>query len=203
LPGCRRRMAGRTLPQMSTQEFKPFPKLARLSREMIVTEKIDGTNAQVCILDGGTVLAGSRTRWITPEQDNFGFARWVKEHEDELRGLGPGQHFGEWWGPGIQRGYGLAERKFSLFNTSRWSTAQNIAYGVEGVEAPPFCCDVVPVIYKGEFKTSLVDVCLSILHQNGSFASPGFMRPEGVVVFHTASNTMFKKTFDDGAKGQG
>jgi hypothetical protein len=27
-------------------EFVEFPKIARLSREMIITEKIDGTNAQ-------------------------------------------------------------------------------------------------------------------------------------------------------------
>lgn len=31
-------------------EFQEFPKMARLSREMIVTEKIDGTNAQVYIV---------------------------------------------------------------------------------------------------------------------------------------------------------
>ena len=79
-------------------EFKGFPKMARLSREIIVTEKIDGTNAQVFITDDGDVMAGSRTRWIYPGDDNFGFAAWVQEHRDELLTLGPGQHFGEWWG---------------------------------------------------------------------------------------------------------
>lgn len=39
-----------------------------------LTEKIDGTNAQVYIADDGRVVAGSRTRWISPEDDNFGFA---------------------------------------------------------------------------------------------------------------------------------
>ena len=77
-------------------EFMGFPKMARLSREIIVSEKIDGTNAQVYITEDGTMRAGSRTRWITPEDDNFGFAKWVDAHRDELLTLGPGRHFGEW-----------------------------------------------------------------------------------------------------------
>ena len=79
-------------------EFTEFPKMARLSREVIVTEKIDGTNAQVCIGEDGSMLAGSRTRWITPQDDNHGFAAWVEAHREELLTLGPGRHFGEWWG---------------------------------------------------------------------------------------------------------
>ncbi|HLE80817.1 MAG TPA: RNA ligase family protein, partial [Dehalococcoidia bacterium] len=101
------------------EDFQEFGKIYRLSRDCIITEKIDGTNAQVVVLEDGRVLAGSRNRWITPEADNFGFARWVKEHEEELRSLGPGRHYGEWWGSGIQRGYGLKEKRFSLFNVSR------------------------------------------------------------------------------------
>lgn len=160
---------------------------------MIVTEKLDGTNAQVYVTDDGQVLAGSRSRWITPEDDNFGFARWVKEHEDELRtGLGFGQHFGEWWGAGIQRRYGLTEKRFSLFNVSRWTD-----------DVRPACCGIVPTLYTGMFDTAAVDAALADLKQNGSKAAPGFMQPEGVVVFHVASGQLFKKTLDknDGHKG--
>jgi hypothetical protein len=56
---------------------------------MVITEKLDGTNAQIFIADDGEVIAGSRNRWITPLNDNFGFARWVFENEDALRALGP------------------------------------------------------------------------------------------------------------------
>jgi hypothetical protein len=95
-------------------EFREFPKMARLSREIIITEKIDGTNAQIFIGEDGEFLCGSRTRWITPENDNYGFAKWAYERKDDLiRDLGPGRHFGEWWGQGIQRGYGLKEKRFS------------------------------------------------------------------------------------------
>jgi hypothetical protein len=177
--------------------FTPFPSIARLSRDVIVTEKLDGTNAQVHVTEDGRVLAGSRNRWITPQDDNFGFARWVAEHEDELRTLGPGSHFGEWWGKGIQRGYGLDEKRFSLFNTSRWSD--------DAVR--PACCHVVPVLAKWTFDTSVIDGILETLALIGSQAAPGFMKPEGVVVFHAKSGTLFKKTLDKnddnkGARGE-
>lgn len=176
-----------------TIPFVEFSSITRLSRDMVVTEKIDGTNAQVCVLEDGTVLAGSRNRWITPEDDNFGFARWVKEHEDELRtGLGVGSHYGEWWGAGIQRRYGLDHKRFSLFNVARWAD--------DAVR--PACCHVVPVLLRWTFDTGKVDECLAQLSANGSAAVPGFMQPEGVVVYHAASRTLFKKTLDknDGHK---
>src|SRR3990167_7674265 len=104
-------------------KFEEFPKLPRLSREIIITEKIDGTNAQLLITESGEMLIGSRTRWITAQDDNRGFARWVEGNKQELLKLGAGRHFGEWWGSGIQRGYGLqkGEKRFSLFNVARWA----------------------------------------------------------------------------------
>lgn len=49
-------------------EFTEFPKIYRWTRELIITEKIDGTNAQVFIGDDGLIVAGSRTRWLPGEQ---------------------------------------------------------------------------------------------------------------------------------------
>jgi len=173
-------------------DFEAWPKMGRLFREIIVTEKLDGTNAQVFIPEyDGPVLAGSRTRWVTPEDDNFGFAKWVKENEDDLRRLGPGRHFGEWWGVGIQRKYGLLERRFSLFNTLRWNK-DNI----------PACCHVVPELYRGGFCEAMIQDCIDQLKEDGSLAVPGFMNPEGIIVFHTAARVGFKFTLDgDGHKG--
>lgn len=168
----------------TTTEFVEFPKMARLSREILITEKIDGTNAQVWIGENGEVRAGSRNRWLTYSDDNFGFCKWVMDHRDELLTLGPGRHFGEWWGSGIQRRYGLAEKRFSLFNVTRWG------------EVRPACCHVVPVLYRGEFSTEAVEASLDSLRELGSEAAPGFMNPEGVVVFHTAANVGFKKTIE-------
>ncbi len=181
---------------VSLPEFEAFPKIARLSRECVITEKIDGTNAQVCVTEDGDVLAGSRSRWITPAADNFGFAAWVEAHREELLALGPGRHFGEWWGSGIQRGYGLTkgERRFSLFNVTRW--------GDESTR--PACCCVVPTLYRGNFHTNAAEDALANLTINGSIAAPKFMKPEGIIVFHTASGTFYKKTIekDEGPKGR-
>jgi hypothetical protein len=178
-------------------QFEPFEKMARLSRGCVITEKLDGTNAQVFISeDLSIVRAGSRNRWITPEDDNYGFAGWVERNREELLLLGPGRHFGEWWGAGIQRRYGRSGqdgKTFSLFNTGRWLTNPD----------RPSCCDVVPLLYAGVFNDTAVEETLEKLRVGGSVAAPGFMDPEGIVVFHTASRTLFKKTLknDEVPKG--
>lgn len=186
--------------------FEPFPKLARLARDCTVTEKIDGTNAQVFIRphEGNTeygrtnateamhdglpyeIFAGSRTRLVIPGKttDNYGFAAWVWENAAELVKLGPGRHFGEWWGKGIQRNYGLDERRFSLFHT-------------HGIRHKPDCVHVVPTLYRGEFNTARIEAFLGDLRREGSVAAPGFMNPEGIVVYHEHARVAFKKTFDD------
>ena len=187
-------------------DFEPFPKIARLKRGIVVTEKIDGTNAQIAIFHEPTgvatgsirvgeylVMAGSRKRWITSDDDNFGFARWVEENATQLVKLGEGRHFGEWWGSGIQRQYGLDEKRFSLFNVGRWTDADEF----------PECCSLTPVLYDGPWSDEAIEGCLRGLRFGGSVAAPGFTDPEGVVVFHKASRQLFKVTLenDDAPKG--
>lgn len=180
-----------------TLEFKPFPKIARLSREVIVTEKIDGTNACIGITEDGDIYAGSRSKWLTPKDDNFGFARWVADNGTDLLKLGPGTHFGEWWGSGIQRGYGLpkGEKRFSLFNVTRWADDR----------VRPWCCNVVPVLAMASGLDTLnVAGVMNTLRVDGSLAAPGFKNPEGIVIYHAQGNVAFKKTFekDDDGKGR-
>lgn len=205
-------------------EFRAWPKIARWNREIVITEKIDGTNAAVVISDEllgdwetGTVLgegvvvstegksllvaAQSRTRIITPEQDNHGFAKWVRDNAvDLVSTLGVGYHFGEWWGSGINRGYGLqkGEKRFSLFNTSRWEKAADFA--VPGLGVVP----ILSVVQGSALDFSL-DQALWYLRAQGSLAAPGFMKPEGLVLYHSAANKCFKITLenDDAPKGQG
>jgi RNA ligase len=167
-------------------EFIEFDKIARLSRQCVVTEKIDGTNASIVITDAGDFFTGSRTRWITPDDDNYGFAKWAQANKEDLLKLGPGSHYGEWWGLGIQRNYGLKEKRFSLFNTARWSDDS----------LRPSCCSVVPVLYNGVFDTEQIFLALQDLRINGSKAASGFMKPEGVVIWHEAARIYFKKTIE-------
>ncbi len=191
---------------MNENEFLEFPKIARLSRDMIVTEKIDGTNAQILITEDGEIFAGSRTKWITPTDDNQGFAKWVEGNKNELLKLGTGRHFGEWWGSGIQRGYGLqkGEKRLSLFNVGRWclygTEPQQIITAdpriVKYQEVLPECVGLVPILAKGLFDTEIIEDALWELKRDGSKASPGFMRPEGIIAFHVAGNVGFKRTIE-------
>lgn len=178
---------------MTLPEFQAFDKIPRLNREVVLTEKIDGTNAQIVFQPDDTMLIGSRSRWITPDDDNYGFARWVTENKENLKAeLGYGQHFGEWWGKGIQRGYNLTEKRFSLFNTTRWN---NVELKL---------CHVVPELWRGNFCDLDLPLWIDTLKIYGSWASKGYMLPEGIIIFHTAANRMFKATCknDDKAKGE-
>lgn len=214
-------------------EFESFGKISRLFRDVIITEKIDGTNAaigirfesfeisshpdmpdNVKVIDRGGlevngminlafVYAQSRKRLITPDSDNFGFAKWVYDNAEILvEVLGQGLHFGEWWGSGIQRGYGLpkGEKRFSLFNVSRWALVDTYYGSV--VPVPELSkvpgLGVVPVLRGGiSFSTDEVREALYWLERNGSSAAPGFMKPEGVVIYHTAGNVLFKATIEN------
>ncbi|MEN6344867.1 MAG: RNA ligase family protein [Armatimonadia bacterium] len=208
---------------MSAIEFVPWGKISRLNRDIVVTEKIDGTNAAILITpldqvdhiqhhDGRhelfepdaqkviasiadaegrvfLVFAQSRTRFITPDADNFGFAKWVEANAEGLvAALGEGRHFGEWWGQGIQRGYGLKEKCFSLFNTSRWKDTQ---FEVPGLSA-------VPVLYWGPQSEERIKTALAVLDAHGSPAAArlgSFKQPaEGIVIWHTAGRTFSKVT---------
>lgn len=187
-------------------DFQPFPKMARLSRDMIITEKLDGTNAQIFIDDTGTIIkVGSRTRWLTEHEDNFGFYKWAMENRDELLKLGPGRHFGEWWGKGIQRGYGKLDRTFSLFNVSRWyvpgSEPTGLLVDPTKFNPAPACCSVVPVLFSGMFNTGNIEDTFARLRITGSKAAP-FGNPEGIIIYHTAANIAFKKTFEGDEKGK-
>jgi hypothetical protein len=193
-------------------EFQSFPKIPRYRREVAITEKLDGTNAAVVWVpdlpehaddpnviareflvdqhgaDIGrhALLAQSRGRFITPshikpKNDNYGFAQWVYDNYGALTRLGSGYHYGEWWGYGIQRGYGMAEKHFSLFNVSRWG---------DGKQERPECCDVVPLL--GYFQPDQINEQLDRLRTGGSLASPGYMRPEGLVLWHSQSKNYFK-----------
>jgi len=195
-------------------EFIGFGKIPRLSKECVITEKIDGTNACVVIkevpedhdsdISVGQIttafnhttqkryflFAQSRTRFIYPGDDNAGFAAWVAVNAEDLVKLGEGHHFGEWWGQKIGRKYGLEHKRFSLFDTSRW---------IEG-ENTPDCCYVVPVLYHGNFSTEEINFQMDLLKRHGSIAAPGFMNPEGVIIYHTAAKQYFKKTFESLSK---
>ncbi len=223
-------------------EFQKFNKIPRLSRDIVITEKIDGTNAQIYICTESEInnafagdyqnqeeytkefikkycivrtidamdnykiyymFAGSRTRWldISSEGDNYGFAKWVEANAEKLFSLREGRHYGEWYGKGIQRNYGLDEKRFALFNVHRWCSwndePQLISINPKTKEKKyqkkaPKCCEVVPVLYRGEFNTEKIEEIIKSLCE--SKIVKGFYNPEGIIIYHTASGYLFKKT---------
>jgi hypothetical protein len=197
-------------------EFRTFNKISRLSRDIVITEKIDGSNGVIFIDDKLNILVSSRNRWLWSsienndiKSDNFGFGNWVRENQIELLKLGKGYHYGEFWGKGIQRGYGLLEKRFSLFNAGRWCLYNeepkliSIDPKIEKYqERLPKCCYLVPILYEGIFNTSIISSILDELRIAGSKASPNFMNPEGVVIYHKAGNCYFKKTIENDEKGK-
>lgn len=197
--------------------FRRFSSLTRFSHDWTITEKIDGTNACIIIANiddpeinhalsfarvgDQFVFAQSRNNMITPDNDNAGFARWVKNNADQLvEVLGHGYHFGEWCGAGIQRRYGLTTKKFVLFNTHRWGALINHPEG--GLLGGQLT--VVPVLAEGYMDNpgQVALDCMTKLKEQGSAFAPGFMDPEGVVMRHGPSGTVFKKTFDYDEQGK-
>jgi len=145
-------------------EFHEWPKIGRLNRDVVITEKIDGTNAAIGIvvrdeIDASgslyRVYAQSRSRVISVHDDNYGFAAWVERNKDQLiLALGPGLHFGEWWGVGIARGYGMSERRFSLFNTAKWGAGEG-ATALVLARSEGVAIYAVPVLYSGPWTANL------------------------------------------------
>ena len=164
-------------------EFVGFGKITRDNPFFVtITEKINGTNGCIVIKDGSIVKVQSRRRFITPLDDNAGFAKWVYSNKEELETMGDGNHFGEWAGPKIQKNpLNLVEKTFFLFNTTRWNEDnQNI----------PKCCCVVPVLFTGELQPGSVSGWLDRLED---YASEG-ATPEGIVIYYHAFNTYTKHT---------
>lgn len=177
-------------------EFKEWPKIPRFSKSATITEKIDGTNACVVIGDDGIEIgAQSRNRMITEADDNFGFARWVEFNKEDLLTLGPGHHYGEWWGAGIGRRYGLSEKRFSLFNVHRWRDVHGTNRHAEDDDCKrpfaPKCCYVVPILAQGELQVALR--AADNLQHSGSMAAPDFPKPEGYVIY--LERSYFKVVF--------
>lgn len=198
-----------------------------------VTEKIDGTNAAVIVLpyhmdhepliqdgyaqvlativddvaaEAFTFATQSRKRFIKPGKntDNAGFAGWAWENAAKLvETLGLGKHFGEWYGSGIQHGYGLKEKRFALFNASRWADLAELDVEERAISN----LEVVPVLYDGpavsnldpptgEFTgftgTNPVKQSIEYLRREGSRAVPGYMSPEGVIAYYRLARVSYK-----------
>lgn len=178
-------------------DFKKFDKILHINKLwMTITQKIHGSNAQILIEKNDEwattsnteiylIKAGCRTRWLTLEDDNYGFCKWVMENRQELIGkLGEGRHYGEWAGPGINSGEGLKEKTLVLFNHRRFA----------GKELPKNVV-TVPVLHQGKISLDAINETMERLKTYGSKLVEGFMKPEGIVV--DFDGQLYKNVFDE------
>ena len=142
-------------------ELHKYPHIERLTedsplyllREVVCTEKIDGTNARFGLVGGEFQVAG-RNIIFRDGNDPFGFASWVRGNDIEARVRAAHSdaedvtYFGEWFGPRIQKGidYGT-ERRFAGFDVHHRGTYLDVADATEAFGRIGFA--VAPVVYRG------------------------------------------------------
>ena len=191
--------------------YPKFGSIPRWYKTFTISEKVDGTNGLIAVVsdddkydeirregiepigfnnEGLAIFAGSRNRWLSADdkaKDNAGFARWVQEHASEVALLGEGFHYGEWYGSGINRAYGLSTKRFALFNTFRWTVSR------------PEIFDVVPILWEGsgDDLQEGIDSAIQNLVTSGSVIAPGFRNPEGIVIYSQEARSYWKKTLQN------
>jgi hypothetical protein len=168
-------------------DFEAWPKIPRaVLGDVVITEKMDGTNACVIIGDGEILGVQSRKRMLNvgKESDNYGFAQHVFDNQDKFLALGEGKHYGEWAGLGIQGNpHCIHNKRFFLFNTRRWGD-HNL---------PPEGIYVVPMLYQGEYSAPIIDKVMNALKTHSE--ANGY-KAEGCVVYFPRLDSMEKHTFE-------
>lgn len=104
--------------------------------------KLHGTNSSwVYNIESDKLSFQSRNRVLTVEKDNAGFALWFSSQEEKIKAYmktlanltertGDIIVYGEWAGPGIQKGVGISEiprKSFFIFEII-WKDGDNILY---------------------------------------------------------------------------
>lgn len=164
-------------PKFDVESIQNFLGLIAEGEEVVVTEKIHGSNARYLWHDG-KLFMGSRSRWLRPEADHL-WARaladcpqieaWCKGHPDTTL-------FGEVFGPVQSLKYGRTAPTFAAFaalHRDQW------------VHQPPLFlslgeCGVprVPVLFTGPFDFEAVK---QLAERDSHVGPPGHMM-EGVVI---------------------
>lgn len=196
-------------------QFRKWGSTPRWHKGLTITEKIDGTNACVVIYDG-QVKAQSRNRMITPDNDNAGFAKWVYENAGALTDtLGYGYHYGEWFGPGIQKNpLGVESKRFALFQATKY-TKEN-GFFLEDVDG----LETVPLLFHGQgdvwtipkvvenlntYGTKVEGAKTEEIHtgipglENTEFVYHKAAKAEGVIVYHKETQQKYKILLEDDA----
>lgn len=191
--------------------FKSWGSTTRENKNKTITEKIDGTNACLVITDG-EVKAQSRKRMITPDDDNYGFARWAYDNAGALLDtLGYGYHYGEWYGEGIQKNpLGIEGKRFALFHATKYTAANGFDLEqVDGLETVPLLhhgqCNLWTIpnimqdldLYGSKVKGARVEKVPSFMDMNITFDRAA--SAEGIIIWNNETKTRTKMLLENDA----
>jgi hypothetical protein len=189
-------------------EFKSWGSTTRENKNKTITEKIDGTNACI-VAQNGKVTAQSRKRIITPDDDNYGFARWVYDNAGALLDtLGYGYHYGEWFGEGIQKNpLGIEGKRFALFHATKYTEQNGYELSkVDGLETVPLLhhgqCDVMTIpdiIEELDYEGSKVVGAKREVVNKMHFAYERAAAAEGIIIWNNETRTRTKMLLENDA----
>lgn len=106
--------------------------------------KLHGSNCAVQVLPGAPIVAQSRTSLLTPQADYKGFAAWAHRHADYFGALAQPSDpaggaglvlFGEWCGPGVEKGMAISQANSKLFAVFGAQQGGHMIYEPEALRA--------------------------------------------------------------------
>lgn len=173
-------------------EFTKYMHLERLGTTEVegievgvtyVFPKLDGTNAQVWIVDG-ELKAGSRNRELSSEADNAGFYAWVQQQDKLKAYLTKYPHhtlYGEWLVPHSLKTYrDDAWRRFYIFDVLDQTTGAFIHYENYRDELQEFGLDYLAPL--AQIRNGSLEHYLKCLDKNVFMLKDGEGVGEGIVI---------------------
>lgn len=204
---------------MGIIEFEAWPKTPRLNRDIVITEKIDGTNAAIQIIkltDANSELVYGDLRQFPDEIDNDKVTAFyvvqgehfavIAQSRNRIITPGKGTDNAGFAGWVRENGSTLVQDLGEGIHYGEW-WGQSIQHGY-GMDhkvfslfnthrwgAASFITEnlrVVPVLYAGPFDQSEINKVLEDLKAFGSYARAFHPKPEGIIIYHTAAKQVFK-----------
>jgi Rnl2 family RNA ligase len=153
----------------SANDFTKYQHLEALSKiqdiflepEVVCTEKIHGTNARVGLVEGVFRIGGRNQEHTNDMQGDsvMGFVKWVRSYEAQIQEVFKGHSvvfYGEWFGPGIQKGVVYSpDKAFRVFDVRLDGKYADWDAVVELSAKAGFI--TVPVLYRGFPKLEVFD----------------------------------------------
>jgi len=170
------------VPVYDIEGLRRYPDIIDEDEEVIITEKIHGTNARFLYWNG-KFYVGSRNNWVDPEGNSV-WAEVARRYEVEkaLKRVPRGSVlYGEIYGKGIQSmSYGLDTKELVVFDVYHFNDTKGWYWYPIAVEWLARLSDLpyVPILYRGRFD---LETCYNL--SNGPSTVPGADHVrEGIVV---------------------